>query len=246
MWKKLSVFAAVLGLLAMSGIALGAEGDEVDEGDTVLNYGYDDQAGVLVWNATSNQGPYDCSLENGTLTVTYTNAPDGVILVDGVADSGTPVSFPARPDSEAAPESSVDYTGPEGECGLAAGFVAGPNGQINHGMFMKLVNSMFRSVFDGKGRGCINKHFAQSALGKDEQQVKVSDVDQDSTAEEITEGMIDFETVITDCFHGNADGEDKVTGQEKAAEKRSDKAGKKGPPAQGERGKSASAPGRNK
>lgn len=237
MWKRMAVLAIALGLLATSGVALAADGEEED---TVFNYGYDAEAGVLVWNAVSSEGPYDCSLENGVLTTTYTRVPNGVVLVDGLADESGTVSFPALPDAEV-DQATVEYSGPDGECALEAGTVAGPNGQINHGMFMKL----FNSLYDGRGRGCLNRHLAQSDLGKGDQQVRVDDVDAEAGAEELTEGTVEFETVTTDCVSDEEDGE-KVTGQEKAAQKRGDQAEKKGPDADRQRGNSASAPGRNK
>lgn len=248
MRKKLTVLIAVLGLLAISGIALAA-GDD-DDGDTVFNYGYDVEAGVLVWNTSPTDGLYDCSLEDGPLNTTYTRVPDGTVLVDELSDlEDSSVMFAPRPQEELAPEleeadAPVAYEGSDGPCGLSGGSVAGPNGQINHGMFMKLFNSAFDwSAFAGTGRGCINRHLAQSDLGKWDQQVKVSEVDPEASTDEITEGVIEFSTVMTDCLHN--DHEDKVTGQEKAAEKRADHAGATGA-ASGGHGKSASAPGHNK
>ena len=40
--------------------------------------------------------------------------------------------------------------------------VAGPNDQVNHGMFMKA----FKPDYVGQGRGCLNRHLAQSDFGK--------------------------------------------------------------------------------
>ena len=252
MRKRLTVIAVVLGLLAMSGVALAANEDRED---TVFNFGYDSEAGVLVWNITPSDSLYDCTLENGPLDTTYTRVPDGVVLVDLLAESGDPVMFPARAQSELAEglveaDGPAEYTGSDGECGLSGGSVAGPNGQVNHGMFMRL----FNSVFEGPGRGCVVRHLAQSDLGKGDQQVRVSDVDPDVDPEAVESGSIEFETEYTDCVHGNQD-EDKVTGQERAAQNRPDHAagkadkggppeGRGGPPA--DRGNSGSAPGKNK
>lgn len=241
MRKKLTVVVAVLGLLATTTVALAAEHDD---GDTVFNYGYDADAGVLVWNMSPTDGLYDCTLENGPLDTTYTRLPERVVLVDGLFDGlGDPVSFAPRPQSELAEGlieagSPTVYTGAEGTCGLRGGSVAGPNGQINHGMFLRLFNSMF----DGPGRGCVNRSLAQSALGKDDQQLKVSDVDPESQAEELVMGTIEFETAIADCIHGN---KDEVEGQGEA-HGRPSWAGPQGSSSDRQRGKSSEAPGHNK
>jgi len=255
--KRLSVLSVVLGLLTVSGIALAADEDKED---TVFNFGYDEGQKVLVWNLSANDGLYDCSLSNGSLTTTYGVSDDGLVYVDGLTNGSETVSFPARPQEELAEgliaaTGPVEYSDAEGDCGLGGGLVAGPNGQINHGMFMKLFNSMF----DGPGRGCVNRFLAQSELGKGDQQVKVPDVDADAV--ELADGdmgSIDFETVLADCERGK---EREVTGQDKAAEKRAEKAAEKAEreqekaekkaereqaKAERERGKSDSAPGKNK
>ena len=95
-----------------------------------------------------------------------------------------------------------DYAA-NGECGLAGGDVSGPNGQVNHGMFMKL----FNSVYEGTGRGCVMRHLAHSDLGKGDQQIQVSDVD--PAFEPVADGDIgtlDLSSVMADCEHGKKDG----------------------------------------
>jgi len=144
------------------------------------------------------------------------------LLLWNISSIDEPCVLPTEGDLEA-----------EAECELTGGEVAGPNGQINHGMFMKL----FNSLYDGNSRGCVNRHLAQSDLGQGDQQVKVGDEgeDTDDTA------PIDFTTVEADCEKGGDDtgleaGNGNGNGNGKPAN-----AGKPESP-----GKSASAPGKNK
>jgi hypothetical protein len=126
----------------------------------------------------------------------------------------------------------AEYPGPDGECGVSGATVAGPSGQINHGMFMKLVNSLF----DPNMRGCLNRYLAGSDLGKDGQQVQVSDVDPEAVpVADGDTGVVEFQTETADCIHGA----DKVIGQERASQQRAAKSDRP-------RGKSDQAPGRNK
>jgi hypothetical protein len=118
----------------------------------------------------------------------------------------------------------------ESTCSLSAGDVTGPNGQINHGMFMKL----FNSLFEGQARGCVNRILAQSDLGKGDQQIKVSDVDP-LFVPVATGDMSDFsfENALTTCTHGKQDGTHGKSGESH---------GKSGE----SHGKSGEAPGRSK
>ena len=203
------VIVALTGLIAMSGLAFADEHTEpvVEEPeDTVFNFGYDPVNHILVWNTSNLDGLYDCTLENGDLTAIYGGDVDGVIPVVGLltVPGGLVYEFEARTvdeisDEFAGPaEGPVQYTDAEGECGLSGAVVAGPNGQINHGQFMKL----FNSLYEGKGRGCLNRHLAKSTLGKDDQQVKVSDVEDIVMTDT---GVISFERALTDCEHGKKD-----------------------------------------
>jgi hypothetical protein len=235
--NRLIVLTLIAGLVAISGVASAATSEE--RGDTVFNFSYDEEADVLLWNTTTNDGLYDCSLQrDGALKTTYDVSGDDVVhVVDLTDDADKAVIFPARSQDEVAEgltaaQEDVEYTGPDGECGVSGAKVAGPNGQINHGMFMKLVNSLF----DSHSKGCLNRYVAQSSLGKGEQQVQVSDVDPDSVAvADGDTGVVEFQTEIADCTHGG----DKVTGQDRAAEHRAAKTDRP-------RGKSDQAPGRNK
>jgi hypothetical protein len=203
---RFTIFLAVLGLMTLSGVAVAAEEDEKE--DTVFNFGYDSDNGVFVWGTSPDDGLYDCSLEpKGELEATYSLSDDGLVLVDGLTDgSASTVTFDPRPQDELAEglteaTEPAEYTGADGECGVAGGSVAGPQGQINHGMFLKL----FNAFYEGVGRGCVNRFIARSDLGKGDQQVQVPDVDPD--AEQLANGdtgLISFETVLADCLHGNA------------------------------------------
>jgi hypothetical protein len=219
--KKLATLTAILGLLAISGLATASEHDPGpdEREDTVFNFGYDEESKVFVWGTSPSDDTVDCTLENGSVDVTYGPSEDGVI--------------------EVSPLNGDD------ECEVSGVSVPGPNGQVNHGMFMKAINS----VYEGKGRGCINRYIAGSDLGKGDQQIKVPDVDPDGV--ELAEGdlgTIDFTTVLADCQHGkkgNLTGQEKsagnkgnLTGQEKAA-------ANKAAAAEKERGNSNSAPGRS-
>lgn len=189
---------------------------EEDDPDTRFSWAYDMAWRVLLWNVALSSD--DCAFDEGPVEVTYNPTETGL---------------------------DVDHNGADDDCALSGGSVEGPNGQINHGMFMKL----FNSLWDGEGgRGCVIRHLAQSDLGKGDQQVRVPDVDPD--APQLAEGDtgdVEFESVVTECRRGNVD---KVTGQDKAAETRAEqearKAEREAAKADKVRGKSASAPGRNR
>lgn len=217
--KRTIVLITVLGVLTLAPTALAVDGDK---DDTVVNFGYDDQSQVFVWGMSPDDGLYDCTLANGPLTTTYGLSEDGLVYVDGLTSGSDVVTFPARPQDELAEGliaavGPAEYSGADGECGLSGGTVAGPNGQVNHGMFMKL----FNSLWEGPGRGCVARHIAQSDLGKGDQQVQVPDAEDSEDLVDGATGTIDFESVLADCVHGRQTG---VTGEEKADEKRAQKA----------------------
>ena len=120
-----------------------------------------------------------------------------------------------------------------GECISGEGSVEGPNGQVNHGMFMKL----FNSIYEGKGRGCLVKLFAQSDLGKGDQQVKVSDVEEAVEGTEEVEASEEDEELEPTVLETNCD---KGKGKDKADKEN------RGKNREGSPGKSGDAPGRNK
>lgn len=245
MRKKLIVLAAILGLLAASGVASAAPEDTGQDEDTTFNFGYDEENGVFVWGASDSDGLYDCTLENGELDATYTRVEEGHLLVDDLQEEGATIELQPNPDNEDAEGlDPVAYPGADGECAVSGDLVAGPAGQINHGMFMRLFNLMY----SGPGRGCLVRHIAQSDLGKGDQQVNAGEVDTTVETEDPTEGSIEFETVTTTCNHGpetlsETEGQ---TGRPAHAG-RPDHAGKPddvGPPPHAG-GNSDSAPGRN-
>jgi hypothetical protein len=150
------------------------------------------------------------------------------LLLWNISSVDEPCTLPTGDGSEPDPDADP-------ECELTGGEVAGPNGQVNHGMFMKL----FNSLYDGNSRGCVIRHLAQSDLGKGDQQVKVGDETDVETEETDDTAPIDFTTVEADCEKGGAD-----TGLEDSngnGNGKPDSAGKPESP-----GKSASAPGKNK
>jgi hypothetical protein len=203
--NKLIVLAAIFGLLAASGVAYAdTDDDNGQEPDTTFNFGYDEENGVFVWGASDSDGLYDCTLEGGFFG-TYTRVDEGYLLVEDLQDEeeGDPVEHEVNEDHEDSDGAEpVAYPGPDEECAVSGDLVAGPEGQINHGMFLRLFNLMY----DGPARGCLVRHIAQSDLGKVEsdQQVNVSDVDPDAETEDPESGTIEFETVMTECNHGPA------------------------------------------
>ncbi|HSJ84784.1 MAG TPA: hypothetical protein VLA91_13290 [Acidimicrobiia bacterium] len=206
----------VVGLVAGSGVALAQSDDELievedteesNENDTLFNFGYDLINRIFVWGLSALDGVYNCTLENGPLTATYGEAgDDDAIPVDELDDEAGVFSFPNRPADEVADDlepadAPIEYSGADGECGISGGDVSGPNGQVNHGMFMKL----FNRLYEGTGRGCVVSHLAQSDLGKGDQQVQAGDDGVIDPVEAGDSGVIDFTSVETDCERGNKD-----------------------------------------
>ncbi len=263
------VVLVLIALLASSGMAWAQtdEGDVIEDredvNDTLFNFGYDLFNRMFLWNLSALDGIYDCTLENGELTATYGETSDeGVVPVDNLEDGSGTVVFPNRPADQVADDlepadSAAAYSGADGECGVRGGEVTGPNGQVNHGMFMK----MFNSLYEGRGRGCVVRHVAQSDLGKGDQQVKAGDGASFESVEAGDTGTVEFTTAEADCEHGrkagSADGEDEL--DVRAANGKPDHAGKPedaGKPEHADKpenagnagspGNSGSAPGHNK
>lgn len=220
------VLLTFIGLLALSGLASAQLGEEEEPEDTMFNFGYDEKFHLLVWNTSPSNGPNDCTLENRAVNPSYLTET-GSILVDGLTREGTDVTFPDREVETADP---LPYSS-DNDCKLHAAEIAGPNGQINHGMFMKL----FNSLYEGQGRGCLNRYLAQSDLGKGDQHIRVSDDDPDfvPVVDEDT-GEIVFSTFAADCERGK-------NGNGNGPEAASNRDGRPDSP-----GKSGDAPGRNK
>jgi hypothetical protein len=79
--------------------------------------------------------------------------------------------------------------------------VAGPNGQVNHGQFMKAA----KSLLVGKGNGCVIRYLAQSDIGRtDDTRVRVADVGDPIVIED---GEVTFsEAFQADCERGKKKG----------------------------------------
>ncbi len=203
------VLLIAFGLIAGAGIASAVEADPAEEPseDTLFNFGYDEANHILLVGTSATDSTYDCTLENEkvTLTAQYDATEDGDILVDMLLAKDQEVLFANRTEvgsditSVTDPAPYAPYAA-DGDCGVSAGVVGGPNGQINHGQFMKLIHQLV----DGRGMGCLNRVIAQSDLGKGDQQLQKSDVD--ATFAAATTGQVDFTTVAADC---NRDKKDK-------------------------------------
>lgn len=206
MKRKLTVLTAVLGMLAISGLAMAATED--DREDTTFNFGYDEQYRILVWGTSDVDGLYDCAIE-GETAVTYGAEENDVIEIELLEQDGTVLLFPPTAAEDLADglepvEEDFAYNGSDDECGVVGTSVEGPNQQVNHGMFMRAFNQMY----DGPGRGCLVRFLAQSDLGKGDQQINVPDVDPD--ADQVAEGdvgSVDFTSLLADCKHGNRPGD---------------------------------------
>ncbi|MGD2042076.1 MAG: hypothetical protein PVJ28_00380 [Acidimicrobiia bacterium] len=214
---------AGIALFALSGMAFAADGE-----DTVLNYGYDEESHFFAWNVTSldwepnlellgelygddEEARFEalleaCGLEGDPEDPDY---PFEYDYIWNVEEDTITIEKTATSDSDASEgeEAIVEVL----ECGeFQGGDVTGPAGQVNHGMFMKF----FNEHYDGENRGCIVSQIARSPLGKDDQQVKPSDSDDEEVVvptEEVSEpvgGTITFTTVSADCDKGpDRDGE---------------------------------------
>ena len=168
------VLVVLVGLLGVSNVAM-AEHEESHPEDTWFSYGYDPVDHFLAINISPNDVD-DCALENGTLTATYGTDADGVFEV-GL------VSHPL--------------------CEVSGVVVAGPNGQVNHGQFMKAA----KSLFDGKGYGCLVRHLAQSDIGRtDATMVRTADVEPIDIGDG---GEFTFVSFETDCSRGENGNTDK-------------------------------------
>ena len=243
--RRSSIVAVIVaGVLATAVIAAAAvpgdPGEEPAE-DTLFNFGYDQDNHTLLVGVSATDSAFDCTLENGTLTAKYGTTTNSPISVDMLLNEDrTAVEFANRPDDEVGSDFTlatepVAYTGTDGECGVSAGVVGGPNGQINHGQFMKA----FHELVDKQGMGCLNRIMAQSDLGKGDQQLLTSDVDAAFAPD--SSGQVDFATVAADCDKKDKgeNSQASLNGQEE--KDKGDKSGRPDSP-----GNSGNAPGHNK
>ena len=240
------VVLIAVGLFAAAGIASAAEGDPAEgpSQDTLFNFGYDEANHILLVGTSATDSTYDCTLESEKVTPTaeYGATDNGGIRVDMLlAEDSEAIQFANRPEGKVSSDflladEPASYAA-DGDCGVVAGVVGGPNGQINHGQFMKL----FHQLFDSQGMGCLNRVIAQTDLGKGDQQLQTSDVD--ATFAPDTTGQVDFTTVAADC---NRDKKDKgenhqASGNGQEKKDKGDKTGRPDSP-----GNSGNAPGHDK
>ena len=213
--RRAVILIVVLGLMTLSALAL-AQPNQVgavtqhthQEPDTIFHFGYDEEGQVLVFGISDIEDAEDCTLE-GEVVLTYGESSDGLIAVTNGGE----------------------------DCELSGVEVTGPQGQVNHGMFMKA----FNSVFEGTGRGCLIRHLAQSRLGMDEQQVRVPDADPDfETVQPDDIALVEFSSVLTKCQHGRGNGNGNGNGNGPPDHAAADNRGRPESP-----GKSAEAPGRS-
>jgi len=229
--KSWTALVVVVGLVGVSSVALA---EQVDDGreDTELSFAYDADDHFLAINISDNDTSWVCDYGTDPLVGSYGEPDgDGKILIEELKDGDADYEFSARPedlvgDDYDVEEGSTPYTD-EGPCIVNGIVVGGPNGQINHGQYLKAA----KSLFDMKGHGCIVRHLAQSDIGKYETQLKTSDVDQEWVFDEAGDGAnLTFSYFETDCKHGKK--EKGENGPAQAADR--------------PRGKSADAPGKNK
>jgi hypothetical protein len=220
-----------LGLLATSGVSWADDSvpeDEPPAGDTLISYGYDAENHVFIVHTSSTDSTYDCTVPAHVM-VGYGSLEDGSFEVTDFDEDGVAVEFPERPTDEPTSEA--------GEmCQFSGHVISGPNGQINHGQFMKL----FKQIVGKETSRCFNRIIAQSNLGKGDQQVRTSDIEDTLEAEgEFDAGEADFENFVATCDPGKKNkGDDHPSNRDRGKDKK-DKADRP-------RGNSANAPGRNK
>ena len=199
--KRSTIFAAALAaMLAISSVAL-ADHEEPREEDTIVSFGYDEINHILAIHQGDNDTPWICDFTDGALTAGYGEIVDGFLEIESLMSGEDEWEFGPRDDHEVgdAYEPAEDpslYS--DGECVLAGAVLAGPNGQINHGQFMKIA----KSLFEGKVRGCIVRELAKSDIGKtDATKLRTSEVDEEFEPGE--EGEVAFTTFEADCSKPN-------------------------------------------
>ena len=207
------VMMVAIGLLASASVASADDTvveDEAPVGDTLfsygddaedIQYGYDDENHVFIVRTSSTDSTYDCEIPVGVM-VGYGSVAEGSFSITALDDEGMAVEIPALPSDAGSEETGSDET-----CQFSGEVVAGPNGQINHGQFMKL----FHQLVGKQASGCLNRIIAQSDLGKGEQQVRTSDLKDalgtdDSGADEAsTSGKLVLEEFEAVCDPGKKD-----------------------------------------
>lgn len=154
---------------------------EVDSADRALIHAYDPEAMQLLWQIAMEDD--ECEVEEET-TYTYDIDESGNVIVSTEGDG-------------------EEEGEPLADCEFNATDVTGPNGQVNHGT---VVSSFVKALKEEgyTGIGCYVKLIAQSDYGKGEQQVKVSDVEDEevtttSEPEEEEPAEVQFTVSETTC-----------------------------------------------
>lgn len=235
MRRTWTILIVALGLLATSGVSWAD--DSVPEndppvGDSLISYGYDAENHVFVVHTSSTDSTYDCTVPTHVM-VGYGSLEDGSFEVTVRDEEGVAVEFPERTTEDDSEESATEA----GEtCQFSGSVISGPNGQINHGQFMKL----FKQIVGKETSRCFNRIIAQSDLGKGDQQVRTSDIEDTLEADgDFDAGEADFENFVATCDPGKKEKGDDHPSKRDRDQAKKDKADRP-------RGNSANAPGRNK
>ncbi len=235
--KNTAVIAfTAIGLLVGSGIAM-ADSHQAEKNDTVFNYGYDPVNQFLVWNISSLDYEVDETLLAESLFDSYQSFFDSCKLGPDEGDEPVVYGYTFDGDSVTLTLDGTPVEAPDGcEFLNNGGVVTGPNGQVNHGMFMKL----FNSLYDGPHRGCLVRHLAHSDLGKTEDtKVKASAEYVAPEGEIMIGGDVVFTSEAADCIKGKKNDGDGSRGGppdhvlEKKAERDALKWGEAGKPGKG-------------
>lgn len=231
-WTPILAFAAVAALMALPAIA--QEDEVVDSADRTLLHSYDPSAMQLYWSAfttpeADSEEPACEIAEEGSYTIE--EGEEGELVVTPVAEEGAE-------EAEAVEN-----------CDLNATDVTGPNGQVNHGSVVSnFVKALREAGYEG-GMGCYVRLIAQSEYGKGDQQVKVSDIDDNEEDEEGSEeepSELSFTVSETTCG-GPDDSDDDAKGKpEWAGKGKPDWAGNGPPPWAGPNGDKSQKPGRGR
>lgn len=183
-WTVTGTLAAVACLLALSVSA--QEVEELHPADRFLVHGYSPEAMQLFWDRVSgDDAATACGITEGT-EYTYDVDEEGNVTL---SEEGTEV-----------------VPGDAEDCSLTATDVTGPQGQVNHGTVVSsfvhdLKDSLREAGYTG-GLGCYVRVIAGSDYGKGDQQVKVSDVEEN--VEPSTEDPT-VELTITETTCGDDD-----------------------------------------
>lgn len=185
---------------------------EVDSADRALIHTYDPDAMQLLWQITMQDD--ECEVDEDA-TYTYEIDDEGNVIVstEGEGEEDKPLE----------------------DCDFNAADVTGPNEQVNHGT---VVSSFVKALKEEgyTGIGCYVKLIAQEDYGKGDQQVKVSDLENEEepeTTEEETEEATEIEFTVSETTCGKPDHagppEDKVKPEGKGKPAWAGKGGKDDP-----------------